>query len=100
MGNDYIHYYCDEGTDEDPTPVHRCNQQAPYLPNYVSHEGVDPVAYHLLWKEPSEIVHEACAKTPRDREFPLYAEDIEAMRNLEPITCDVCEKQIAEAITT
>lgn len=22
------HYYCDEGTDEDPTPVHRCNQNA------------------------------------------------------------------------
>lgn len=25
------HYYCDEGTDEDPTPVHRCNQNEPEL---------------------------------------------------------------------
>lgn len=27
--DDSKHYYCDEGTDEDPTPVHRCNQNEP-----------------------------------------------------------------------
>lgn len=69
-----------------------------HLPNYVFHDGVDPIAYHLLSKEPSEVIHEACAKTPSDREFPLYPEDIQAMRNLEPIICDVCENQIAAAI--
>jgi hypothetical protein len=69
-----------------------------HSPNYVFHDGVDPVAYHLLSREPSEIVHEGCAKTPRDREFPLYPEDIEAFRNLEPIVCDVCEGLIAEAV--
>lgn len=69
-----------------------------YLPNYVFYDGVDPVAYHILSKEPSEIVHEACAKTPNDREFPLYAEDIEAFRNLEPIICEICEEMIAEAL--
>lgn len=66
-----------------------------YSPNYVFHDGVQPAAYHLLYKEPSEVVHEACAKTSRDREFPLYPEDIEAMRNLEPIVCDNCEEVIA-----
>lgn len=68
---------------------------ARHSPNYVFHDGVDPVAYHLLSKEPSEIIHEGCARTAQDREFPLYPEDIEAARNLEPIICDVCEKQIA-----
>lgn len=66
-----------------------------HLPNYVFHDGVDPVAFHLLSKEPSEVIHQACAKTPWDREFPLYPEDVEAMRNLEPIVCDVCEEVIA-----
>ena len=71
-----------------------------HSPNYVFHDRVDPVAYHILSKEPSEVVHEGCAKTPSDREFPLYPEDIEAMRNLEPIICDNCEGQIAAAIET
>lgn len=69
-----------------------------HFPNYVFRDGVDPVAYHLLSLEPSEIVHEACAKTSQDREFPLYPEDVEAMRCLEPIDCFVCEGRIAEAV--
>lgn len=29
MDDNGKHYYCEEGTDEDPTPVHRCNQNEP-----------------------------------------------------------------------
>lgn len=97
MGNDYEHYYCDEGTDEDPTPVHRCGQNAGrHLPNYVFRDDEEPAAYQIFRGEDSEIIHEQCAKTPRDREFPLYPDDIEAARNLEPIICDVCEGLIAD----
>lgn len=99
MSESYEHFYCDEGTDEDPTPIHRCGQNARrHLPNYVFREGQEPTAYQIFCGEDSEIIHEPCAKSPQDREFPLYADDIEAARNLEPIRCFMCDGQIAAAI--
>lgn len=70
-----------------------------HSPSYVFREGQEPVAYQVWRTEQSEVIHEGCAKTSWDREFPLYADDIEAMRNLEPIVCDACEGQIAEEIS-
>lgn len=66
-----------------------------HSPIYTFREGIEPVAYQIWPTEQSEVIHEACARTPNDREFPLYADDIEAMRCLEPIHCDVCEGVIA-----
>lgn len=101
MSDIYEHFYCDEGTDEDPTPVHRCGQNARrHLPNYVFREGQEPTAYQIFCGEDSEIIHEQCAKAPQDREFPLYSDDIEAARNLEPIQCFMCDKEIAAGIET
>jgi hypothetical protein len=69
-----------------------------HFPKYVFREGLEPVAYQVFkHDESSEVIHERCAKTTWDREFPLYADDIEAMRCMEPIVCDACEGQIAEA---
>lgn len=68
-----------------------------HFPNYAFREGVEPIAYQIFCGEDSEIIHEACAKAPEDREFPLYEDDIEAYRNLEPIQCFMCYEQIAEA---
>jgi hypothetical protein len=68
-----------------------------HYPNYTFREGVEPTAYQIWPTEQSEVVHEACAKDARDREFPLYPDDIEAMRCLEPIICDRCGQQMAEA---
>jgi hypothetical protein len=70
-----------------------------YSPNYTFRDGVEPSAYQV-WPnvdESSEVIHEACAKDVWEREFPLYADDIELMRCLEPIICDRCDKRIAEA---
>lgn len=69
-----------------------------YSPSYVFREGVEPVAYQIFSGDESEIIHETCAKAAEDREFPLYADDITAMRNLEPIQCFMCYGQIAEAL--
>lgn len=68
-----------------------------YSPRYVFREGVEPIAYQIFAGEDSEIIHEACAKAPDDREFPLYADDIELARCLEPIQCFMCDGVIAEA---
>lgn len=68
-----------------------------YFPKYVFRDSQEPVAYQVWRSEQSEVIHESCAKDMWDREFPLYPDDIEAMRCLEPIICDVCERQIAEA---
>lgn len=68
-----------------------------HSPLYTFRDSEEPTAYQVWRSEQSEVIHESCAKTMWDREFPLYADDIEAMRNLEPIVCDVCEEQIAEA---
>jgi hypothetical protein len=67
-----------------------------HFPDYVFREDVEPVAYQIFVGEDSEIIHEACAKAPEDREFPLYADDIEAYRNSESIQCFMCYKQIAD----
>jgi hypothetical protein len=69
-----------------------------YTPSYNFREGVEPTAYQVWPSEQSELIHEACAATPQDREFPLYADDVEMARCLEPIICDRCETQIAEAL--
>lgn len=69
-----------------------------YSPNYTFRDGIEPTAYQVWPAEQSEIIHEACAKTPQDREFPLYADDIEMARCLEPIICDRCEHEIAGAL--
>lgn len=69
-----------------------------HSPNYTFREGVEPIAYQI-WPdlEASEVVHEVCAKDIWEREFPLYADDLELMRCLEPIICYRCERQIAKA---
>jgi hypothetical protein len=101
MSDEGDHYYCDEGTDEDPTPIHRCGQNAGrHSPNYMYREDEEPIAYQIFCGEESEIIHERCAKAPEDREFPLYTDDIEAARNLEPIQCFMCGERIAEAKVT
>lgn len=69
-----------------------------HFPNYVFREGVEPVAYQIFCGDDSEIIHEACAKAPEDREFPLYTDDIESYRNLEPIQCFMCLQQIAAEV--
>lgn len=70
-----------------------------YSPSYTFREGVEPTAYQIFaTEEGSEVIHEACAKDIWDREFPLYDDDIQAMRNLEPIVCDVCDRQIADPL--
>lgn len=69
-----------------------------YSPNYTFREGVEPTAYQIWPSEQSEIIHEACAETPQDREFPLYADDVEMARCLEPLICDRCEREIAGAL--
>lgn len=66
-----------------------------YSPNYTFRGSIEPVAYQIWPTEQSEIIHEACAKDVWDREFPLYPDDVEMMRCLEPIICDRCEGQIA-----
>lgn len=70
---------------------------AQHFPKYVFRDGADPVAYQIFAGEESEVIHEACAKAAEDREFPLYPDDIEAMRNLEPIQCFMCSEQIADS---
>lgn len=66
-----------------------------HSPSYTFREDQEPTAYQVFSGEQSEVIHEGCAKTIWDREFPLYSEDIEAMRSLEPIVCDNCEEVIA-----
>lgn len=72
------------------------NMKRQHSPSYVFREGVEPIAYQIFASDESEIIHEACAKAREDREFPLYEDDIEAMRNLEPIQCFMCYGQIAD----
>lgn len=74
------------------------NMKRQHFPNYVFREGVEPMAYQIFCGDDSEIIHENCAKAAEDREFPLYEDDIQAMRNLEPIQCFMCYEQIAEAV--
>lgn len=71
------------------------NMKRQHFPTYVFREGVEPMAYQIFAGNDSEIIHESCAKAPEDREFPLYPDDIEAMRNLEPIQCFMCCETIA-----
>lgn len=68
-----------------------------YDPKYIFREGVEPVAYQVWKSEASEIIHASCATDPNDREFPLYADDIEAARYLEPIICLKCDMMIADS---
>lgn len=70
-----------------------------HLPAYSFREGIEPTAYNYCpsGDEEGALLCAACARTPRDREFPLYDDDLEAMRNLEPILCERCQKMLAEA---
>lgn len=70
----------------------------PNFPDYVIRDGLKPTAYQIFCGEDSEVIHERCAKVPKDREFPLYADDIEAARNLEPIRCFMCDGEIVAAL--
>ena len=47
------------------------------MPRYVFREDVDPVAYQMWPTEESVLIHESCAVSPDEREFPLYADDLE-----------------------
>lgn len=68
-----------------------------YSPKYVFREGVEPTAYQVFVGDASDIIHEGCAKNEWDREFPLYEDDVEAMRCAEVIQCLVCDGVIAQA---
>lgn len=64
-------------------------------PTYTFREGEDPAAYQTFNEDASGVIHEACARTPQEREFPLYPDDIEELRSLEPTLCERCEGEIA-----
>lgn len=68
-----------------------------HFPNYVFREGNEPIAYQVWKSEESEVVHADCATDPSEREFPLYTDDIDAMRCLEPIICLKCDVMIADS---
>lgn len=70
----------------------------PWLPRYVFRADEEPVAYNFCpsGDEEGAILCAECAATPRDREFPLYADDLQTMRNLEPTLCERCQKLLAE----
>ncbi|HEX5704842.1 MAG TPA: hypothetical protein VFX97_16710 [Pyrinomonadaceae bacterium] len=69
------------------------------IPAYVFREGVEP-PYFQVWDndESSDVIHSRCAQTPYDREFPVYADEIQEMRCLEDIYCARCERLILVAV--
>lgn len=70
--------------------------RVPHLPSYVFREGVEPLAYQV-WRsdESAGVIHEACANDATEREFPLYADDLECEAQQEAICCDTCDGVIA-----
>jgi hypothetical protein len=70
-----------------------------HSPNYSFRDNEDPVAFQVWPRdEESALLHPQCAETPNENEFPLYADDVEAGRCLEPILCDKCDGLIAEPL--
>lgn len=69
-------------------------------PAYIFREGEEPIAYQY-WPsdEESQLFCSDCANTPSECEFPLYADDLQAMIGIDPalIACDRCNKIVAEA---
>lgn len=68
------------------------------LPNYVFRE-TDPTAFHIFNQsdEGSEVIHAHCTGNPWEREFPLYDDNLEAMRCAEDIYCAICDRIIVTA---
>lgn len=66
------------------------------MPNYSFREGEEEAAYHLWPSDHEEILlHPHCTRTPSDREFPLYVDDlIEGNSFQEPLICDRCNGEI------
>jgi hypothetical protein len=75
-------------------------------PKYVFRDGQEPPAFHVFighgeWEE-STVVCAPCVDAPgneraaiREREFPLYADDLDAMRpscECCAVTCERCER--------
>lgn len=63
-----------------------------FNPAYIFRDS-PPVAYQY-WPsdEESQFFCDACADGPSECEFPLYSDDLEAARNLEPLLCERCER--------
>jgi hypothetical protein len=77
------------------------NEDPPrFYPNYTFREEEEPLAFQV-WKsdESSGLIHEACAETPGDREFPLFADDLQELADLAqaPVYCETCDSLIHEA---
>ncbi|MDX6558228.1 MAG: hypothetical protein QOF72_1277 [Blastocatellia bacterium] len=68
-------------------------------PKYVFRDGIEP-PYFQIFKDQdnSEIIHASCAAGMRDREFPVYADEIHEMRCFEDIVCPVCNEMILAAV--
>lgn len=68
-------------------------------PSYTFREGVEPPYFHLFRSddENSEIIHSGCAANMRDREFPVYADELHEMRCFEDIVCPICDGLILAA---
>lgn len=67
-------------------------------PRYVFRGNIKPLAYHVFRSdEITGLIHESCAQDMWDREFPLYADDLEREKCLEPVYCEICDGLILEA---
>lgn len=81
-----------------PSSTVGAEQAQRHSPGYVFREAEEPLAYQI-WRsdESAGFIHESCATTPTEREFPLYADDLAAAQCGEPVYCENCDALVAEA---
>lgn len=77
--------------------------QSKQPPAYTFREGEQEIAFAFgrpsdVNPEDGAILCESCVSLPQEREFPLYADDLEGLRNLEPILCELCNKELAATL--
>lgn len=65
---------------------------------YTYRKNEDEVAFAYYRGAEEDIICPTCTDTPHDREFPLYADNLEEMRCLEPLRCVKCDKELVPSL--
>lgn len=65
-----------------------------FNPSYIFREGLEPSWFHIFPSDEknSELIHARCAASDKEREFPVYVDEVE--RSQEDIYCGRCDQLI------